>query len=133
MHGVKEVEQAVRELCIHKYQPLKYWDFVVNVNQKCSIENIDNCWITVSNSLDIDTKKINECSKNEGINILEKQVEFTKDVRSSPTLIINNTVYNGKRTSNDFKNFICSGFENIPESCKVKLNSDVDIKSTGNC
>ena len=48
MHGIQELNQGVRELCVQKYQPDKLWDFVMKINKACSASNADTCWEAVA-------------------------------------------------------------------------------------
>ena len=36
MHGIQELNQDVRELCVQKYQGDKLWNFVKEINAKCT-------------------------------------------------------------------------------------------------
>jgi len=44
MHGIQEVNQDVRELCVWKYQKDKFWSFLKEINKSCSSQNADTCW-----------------------------------------------------------------------------------------
>jgi len=134
MHGIEELNQDVRELCIYKYQPEKFWDYLMEVNQKCSLQDIRTCWEKTAKEKGIDTAKIIDCQEKEVLTLLEKEAELNKkyNVLGSPTVIINEAEYKGKRSPEGYKNGICSGFQNPPEECKQTLE-DSTSAATGGC
>jgi protein-disulfide isomerase len=135
MHGVQEVHQDVRELCIYKYQKDKYWDFLMKVNDACSAQNVDSCWEAVANSSGIDTGKVKSCYNSEAISLLQNEVDLNKKygVQGSPTLVINGVEYSGDRTPDAFKQGICSAFNNPPKECNTTLTSSGGATPTGGC
>jgi hypothetical protein len=78
--GVADVEQAVRELCVAKYQPEKLIDFVLASNQLIDPEdynsllnhqeNIENVIL----DLDIDLDQLDECFQQEAFELLEQEL-----------------------------------------------------------
>jgi hypothetical protein len=134
MHGIQELHQDVRELCIYKYQKEKYWDFVVAVNSQCSAQNVDTCWEAVANSSGIDTAKIKTCEKDEAVALLQNEVDLnTKySVRGSPMLVINGVAFNGGRTPEAYKQAICSAFTTAPALCNQTLNT-TGAAAAGSC
>jgi len=134
MHGIEELKEDLRELCIYKYEKEKFWDFLIEVNKKCNLKNIATCWKEVAKNHQIDISKIETCQDQEGITFLEKEVALNKkyQVAGSPTLIINGTNYQGQRTPEAFKKAICYGFENPPQECQKELEKNVSAPS-GSC
>jgi hypothetical protein len=148
MHGIQELNQNVRELCVWKYQKEKFWDFVKEINQKASSENVDSKWESIAQDLGIDVQKIKDCQKNEAIALLEKEVQLTSQkypvqdpsrhpskkipISGSPTLLINGMIYDGQRSSEDFKSAICLAFSNPPEECNQTL-SETQTETEGSC
>jgi len=126
MHGIGELNQDVREICISKYQPDKLWNFVEKINQKTNAHNVDDKWITIARDLKIDIKKIINCQNNEAEQLLaeEKKLNEKYGVKGSPTLIINDTEYQGERSSEGYKQAICQAFVNPPQECAVSLNQN---------
>ncbi|KUK83185.1 MAG: hypothetical protein XD98_0406 [Microgenomates bacterium 39_6] len=133
LHGEQELNQDVRELCVYKYQPEKFWDFLKEVNANCSYENADTCWTGPARTVGIDIGKISQCEKEEFSNLLDQEIALTEqhDVSGSPTLLINNTLYRGNRTAEDFKQAICSAFNNPPEECSVILGDEAEAAQGG--
>jgi hypothetical protein len=139
LHGDQELHQDVRELCVAKYQQDKFWDFIKEINNKCTANNADNCWESVAQQIGIDIEKIKKCQEEEQDDLLNSQVALTEKqyqvqdpsqhqgnttdiIVGSPTLVINDVIYDGSRTSEDYKNAICSAFINPPKECNQKLS-----------
>jgi len=125
MHGIEELKQDLRELCIFKYQKEKFWDYLIEVNEKCNLKNIATCWEKIAKKHQIDIEKIKNCQENEAISLLEKEVALNKkyQITGSPTLLINGTVYQGQRTPEAYKQAICAGFKTPPSECQKKLEN----------
>lgn len=136
MHGIQELNQDVRELCMWKYIDHDlWWDFLMKVNDECNSRNVDTCWESVAEKLGIDIEKIKTCQKEEAINLLAKEVELNKKygVRASPTVFINDEQYRGARTPEAYKKAICSGFINPPDECQQILSGSSASTPTGGC
>lgn len=134
MHGIQELHEDIRELCMYKYERANYWDYVLDVNSKCSASNVDTCWEAVAESHGMDTSRIKTCEENEALSLLAKEVELNAKygVQGSPTLIINGATYSGARTPEAYKSSICSAFTTSPASCGAQL-SDNGTAATGSC
>lgn len=120
MHGIQELNQNVRELCVAKYYGMTEWfDFVLKMNSDCNYENADSCWSAVAETLDLDTETIATCEAEEAIDLLESSVSMgnTLGVRGSPTVFIDGNQYGGSRTANGYLGALCAAFENAPEAC----------------
>ncbi len=127
MHGISELKEDVRQLCIWKYERDKFWPYIEKIYQgNCNLQNIDECWKTQAETLDINVAKIEECLENEALELLAKEVELNKKygVRGSPTILINETEYVGDRSPESFKQAICSAFNTPPEECSQTLSSE---------
>ncbi len=126
MHGIQELNEDVRELCIWKYYDHStWWDFVLQINENCNARNVDTCWVPIAKRLGIDTEKIKNCQKTEAINLLDEEIRLNQKygVRGSPTVFINDVSYNGARTPEAYKQAICSGFVTEPEECSKTLST----------
>ena len=134
MHGIQELNQGVRELCVQKYQPDKVWDFVLEVNSACTASNADTCWEGVAKTTGIDIAQIKACQKNEAIDLLKEEVALNEkyDVQGSPMLLINEKEFNGERTAEGYKTGVCAGFKTQPTECSQSLNSDTTT-ANGSC
>lgn len=150
MHGIQELHQDIRELCVAKYQKDKLWDFVKAINSEATSQDVDSKWESIAQKLGIDVGKVKACMNNEGLQFLEQETQLTNNqylvqnpenhngqekesISASPTLVINGVIYDGKRSSEDFKKAICSAFENPPQECNQSLENPQDANSTGSC
>lgn len=133
MHGIQELNQGVRELCVQKHQKDKFWDFVKEINSNCNYKNVDSCWEGIAKKIGVDVAKIKACQKNEALDILAQEVELNEKygVRGSPQLIINETEYQGSRTSEAYKQGICSAFNSVPDECSQTLSNEGGSASGG--
>lgn len=141
LHGPGEALEDLVEACVQKvYDSKTLMEFVTKVNGDCAdnyrdLSEMDKCWKRVANSMRLDTKRIESCAKGkEGLNLLreDESVADSYGVTGSPTLIINDEKYYGARTSESFKNGICSGFDQKPEECSQKLSSS-GSETSGGC
>jgi hypothetical protein len=150
MHGVGELNQDVRELCVWKYQKDKFWDFVKEINQNATSKDVDQKWEKIAQDLGIDVEKIKACQENEALDLLAKEKELTikeylvqnpaqhqgnesTTISASPTLVINGVIYDGQRSSEEFKKAICSAFKNPPQECKQSLSESSPSTAGGAC
>ena len=124
LHGIQELHEDVRQLCIWKYYNSSvWWDYVMKINENCNAENVDDCWADIASSLNIDVDKINTCSENEATDLLEQELSLNKqyDVRGSPTVFINDQLYRGERTARAFKQAVCAAFNEPPAECNQDI------------
>ncbi len=139
MHGIGELNQNIRELCVWKYQKDKFWNFIQEMNSKTDYKNTDQKWEEIAKGLGIEIGKIKECQKNETISLAQAELALTNrkylvqdpskndneeetTVSGSPTLVINGVIYGGGRSAEDYKKAICSAFEQEPAECNQVLN-----------
>jgi glutaredoxin len=134
LHGIQELNQGVRELCVQKYQKDKFWDFVKEINNSCDYKNVDSCWEGIAKKVGIDVAQIKTCQKDEALRILAQELELNKKygITGSPQLIINEAEYQGSRSSEAYKQGICSAFNSLPEECSQTLGSEAGSVS-GEC
>lgn len=126
IHGIQELNQGVRELCVQKYQKDKLWDFVKAINDNCNYQDVDSCWEGVARQVGVDIAKVKTCYKNEALDILAQEVELNEKygVKGSPQLFINETEYQGSRSSEAYKQGICSAFNSAPDECSQRLSNE---------
>ena len=136
MHGIGELNQDIREMCIYKYEPANYWKYIEQVNGHCDSQNIESCWEGVAKEVGIDTNQIKTCQKEEAIDLLNAEMAIAQEyeVEGSPTVFINDVLYEGSRSPEDYKNAICEGFkeESRPVECDEVL-SDESAGNEGSC
>ena len=134
MHGIQELNQGVRELCVQKYQRDKFWDFVKEINSSCNYRDADSCWEGIAEKVGVDVAQVKTCQKDEALRILTQELELNKKygISGSPQLIINDIEYMGSRSSEAYKQTICSAFNSPPEECSQVLSSE-DSSALGEC
>lgn len=152
MHGIQELNQGVRELCVQKYQPDKLWGFVSAINSQATVQNVDSKWEAIARSSGVDVDKIKKCQTEEATAILEQEVSLTSDeypvqnpashkgaetikISGSPTILINGVIYDGSRTIDGYKEAICSAFNDAPAECEQEITTDAgaDTVDPGSC
>jgi len=134
LHGVQELHQDVREICAYNLGNIaNWWKFITAVNTNCTASNADTCWAEQAKSAGLDTNKISTCENSQKTALLVKEnTESTKyQAQSSPTVYINETLYNGGRSPEDYKKAICASFENPPAECSQTLGAESTTTSGG--
>lgn len=124
LHGAAEAREDLRQLCIMKNYPDKYWKYISSFNGNCypiyrNDTALDSCWKNSASSAGIDSAKIDSCVNTDSLALIkaDEQAAGAYGVSGSPSLVINGATYNGARTSEGFKNAICSAFNNPPTEC----------------
>ena len=133
MHGINELNEDIRELCVAKYQPEKLWDFLEKMNKNTTTKNVEEKWEGIAREVGVNVDKIKKCQKEEAEDLLAEQVAFNKkyNITGSPTLLINGVRYRGARTPEAYKTAICKAFINPPEECQTKLEEGANSSSGG--
>lgn len=74
--GKPEIEESLRAVCVQKYYPERFWDYL-----SCRVKNIESSWW--DDCLEgADTKKIRSCSKGaEGEKLLEDNIALNKELK----------------------------------------------------
>lgn len=135
LHGEQEANQDVRELCVQKYQKAKYWDFVLAINNGATAQDVDSKWEAIAKNVGVDVAKIKDCQQKEYSSLLDAEITLSQKygAEGSPTLVINETTYQGDRTANAYKEGICSGFQTAPTECKTQLSNEASTAASGGC
>ncbi len=136
MHGVQELNQGIREMCVAKYLGMdSYFDFVLEMNKKCSSQNADTCWENVASNLGLNVNKIRTCEQQEGVEIAASDFALNQqfNVRGSPTVFLNGQSYDGGRTPQDYLNAICNKFTVKPKECNQQLGAATAAATQGGC
>jgi len=134
LHGVQELNQDVREIVAYNLGNLSnWWKFVSLVNSKCTSTDADTCWTVQAKEAGFDVNKIDSLVKTQTSTLLIKEIAEAKkyNASGSPTVYINETLYNGGRAPEDYKKAICSAFENPPEECNKVLGQESAATSGG--
>ena len=134
MHGVAEVNENIREMCIYNNYPAEtWWSYMDKMIDTCTLDDIEICWEGVAEEAGIDVPKIKTCLEDEGeaLMTLERQQVISMSATASPTIFINNDQYSGSRSEEDLKNAICSGFSTEPSECSQELSNNVEAAEGG--
>ena len=141
LHGLPEAKEDLRQLCVMKSNPDKFWDYVKLINDQCypiykNATQLASCQQNVTATLGIDNQKIETCATgSEGIALLRADEAITKNLKvtGSPTLFMNGQKYAGQRTAEAYKQAICARFETPPAECSVNLSAVASAASSGSC
>jgi glutaredoxin len=141
LHGMPEVKEDLRQICILNKNPEQFWDYVSRFNEACysqsqNADRLDACWRNVTAAAGIDTKSIESCATGEeGLALLKADEALSGRDRadSSPTLVINGQEYTGSRTPDAYKQAICDRFEAAPAECSTILPPVQGAVAGGNC
>ncbi|MEM2174549.1 MAG: hypothetical protein QXI58_02865, partial [Candidatus Micrarchaeia archaeon] len=100
MHGVSELKEDIRQMCVIKYYPEKWIEYITEINNNCNYKNVESCWEGIAEKVGINASKIKECASSEGIQMAKEDLELNKkyDVAGSPTMFINDVEYIGGRS-----------------------------------
>lgn len=130
LHGATEAREDLRQTCIQKNYPEKYWNYLSSFNSGCypvyrNETALDSCWKSSAASAGINATKTESCVNTDALALIKAdgQAVSAYGVSGSPTLIINGAAYGGARSSEDFKNAICSAFSNPPAECSQNVGT----------
>jgi len=125
MHGDKEAQENLKQICIREEQPDKYWSYI-----SCYIKkgDFDGCL----SSANIDNEKLNNCMADSLKGLKYAKEDFDSQNKygasASPALMLNGEKVSefdfGGRTAEAVKALLCCGFNNIPDTCSKKLTTD---------
>ncbi len=140
LHGLEEAKEDLRQVCIMKYAPGKYWSYLMDINTNCypnyrDSAVMDACWKNASTKLGINVSQIETCAYgSEGLELLkvDETLSAQNGISGSPTIIINGVMYSGARNSDAFKQAVCSAFTTAPSECNQSL-STAGQAASGNC
>ncbi len=130
MHGVFELKEDIRQKCIFKYYPEKWWNYAVCMISKYRRNPWHNDtlspWQDCAEQAGISIDDVLGCMQTEGMKLIAEDYELNKKygVTASPTLFINGEMYTGERTPEALKKEICNHFKAKPKECEEKLSSE---------
>lgn len=135
MHGINELSEDVRQLCIWKYYSEDvWWDYAGCINENCSSASVEECWKDCAVQTGVNAEKIQKCFEEEAIDLLsvDKALGDSLGVRGSPTLFFNSTVsYSGSRSVEGYKQAVCN-LDSSLSGCSETIQS-VDSQAEGGC
>jgi thioredoxin 1 len=128
MHGQKESDENLRQICLREEQPDKYWKYI-----SCFLEsgNASQCLRTA----EVDEVKLDGCLADEkrGLRYAMDDLNLTQQlgIKASPTLILNGEKVKdsdfGGRNEEAIKNLLCCGFRSEPDYCETNLGTEKAI------
>jgi hypothetical protein len=133
LHGVNELYEDMRQICIWREYREKWWDYAFCINNGCTVENVETCWASCAEKYDISVAKIRACQKEDGIEIAKENRDLSDALKAygSPSFYVNNASYEGtERTSEILKTAICKGFLKQPPECGMKLQQPSLVTET---
>jgi glutaredoxin len=141
LHGDQELNQNVREICAFAQMKAassvnaldKWWQFVTLVNEKCDSNDADSCWTAQAKAAGLNVSQIAQCQSSQAKSFLANELlESEKyQVSGSPTVFINDVLYNGGRAPEDYKKAICASFNSPPQECSTVLGQESNAASGG--
>ena len=87
-NGTAEVEEYLRAVCVQKYYPEKFWDYLI-----CRSKNIRTCYWEDCFSGKVDVARVKSCARGaEGISLLRENTSLNKQLQifSGPTYLLDN-------------------------------------------
>ncbi len=126
LHGQPEVEGNKVQLCAAKYNPDKYMDMIGCMNKNAQL--IPDNWEDCAKGLDVENIKV--CYEGEeGDKLLSDSFARADNVSASgsPTIYLNDELYNGRRTENDFTKAICNEIPNHPFCKDLPKTKEIEL------
>ncbi len=143
LHGQDEVDEDKRQVCIIKYYPKKWMDYIECIANKyleTKYQPPKNYWKECAKKNGINIDKVKKCAEgDEGTELLKENIKDanSKGIGASPTIFVNGEEYYGGRDKESFISGIClavnktiSGCENVtePESVLLTVLNDKRCK-----
>lgn len=119
LHGEPEVQGDIAQLCVNKYAPQKFMDFLMCQNK--TVREVNTNWKACAQQFGIDVAKVEACfNGQEGKDLLKASSERAQARRAggSPTIYVNDKPYQGGRSTNAFMRAFCQELpEPKPQPC----------------
>jgi len=125
MHGDKEAQENLKQICVREEQKDKYWTYLGCYMQEGKSQEC-------STTAGLDVSALDQCVSDSNRGLKYAQTDFNLagkfNVSGSPTLVLNQkqTVSEfdfGGRIPNSIKNIVCCGSKNKPAFCSQDLSS----------
>lgn len=126
MHGDKEAQENLRQICIREEQTAKYWDYLGCYMKKGESENC-------LSSTGVDTAGLTACTQDSSRGLKYAQADFDLankfNVGGSPTLLLNDTQIVsefdfGGRVANAIKEVVCCGSKTKADFCSTEISKE---------
>ena len=131
LHGEPEVKGNIVQLCAKSYysEDYKYMDFIICQNK--DMKNVDTNWETCALENNMDVEKLRTClESDEGKELLRTSMQkaIAREARGSPTMYVNDALYQGQRDSLSFQRAVCNEVEHEACASIPECASDADCK-----
>jgi hypothetical protein len=135
MHGLNELREDMRQLCIFRdYGIGTFFNYTAQINNGCKLSEVDTCWKPIAGNSSINATAVEACVESDGLALVkaEKALDDRFGIGGSPSIVINDAVYDGSRAANDLKEALCTGFNSKPSECSQTV-SDTGQQAQGGC
>jgi predicted DsbA family dithiol-disulfide isomerase len=108
LHGQPEVDENLRQVCIIKKTPEKFFDYVSCINE--DYQRAGSIWRDCAAKAGLDSNAINSCATgDEGKQLLRENIKRSNelDIGSSPTYYINGEPFEGGRDERALTRGVC--------------------------
>ncbi|MBW6462372.1 MAG: hypothetical protein K0B07_04975 [DPANN group archaeon] len=137
LHGQKEVDENIRQVCAIKYAEDTYFDYILCQNKNYEAgQDLGTTWKTCATETSIDVETIDTCfTGDEGKELLRANIALTNElgIGSSPTFLVNNQVkFGGALPADEIKTNFCA-VNKDSEGCETTLSTNTNIAPSGAC
>ena len=138
LHGAGEAAEDLRQICINKLYPEKYWSYLDLIDAGYSAgtvtaNNVADKWAAFATSVGIDANAVQSCVQTDAMTIIKQYNTDAKayGATSSPTFILNGTHASVARTPDGIKTAICDAFNTAPAKCSETLSATGTAATSG--
>ncbi|NOQ55956.1 MAG: thioredoxin domain-containing protein [Nanohaloarchaea archaeon] len=137
LHGQKEVNENIRQVCAIKYAEDTYFDYILCQNKNYEAgQDLDTTWEACATETSIDIETMDTCSNgDEGKELLRANIALTDElgIGSSPTFLVNNQVkFGGALPADEIKTNFCAENPDTKD-CDATLSTNTNITPSGTC
>jgi len=128
LHGQPEVDENMRQLCIIKNNPDKFFDYLREFNP--DYRNAETSFEAAADAVGLDAEAIRACSETQEtkelfIENIEKSGEL--QVSGSPTIYINGAKYSGSRSEQGITTALCEAIPNSDVCANIEVADPVSV------
>jgi len=135
MHGIDELNENIRQACVDRdYDSETLWTYLKYVYDNCALSNINTCWLDAAEAASVDSDAVSACQDADGASLMaaERALNVEYGVGGSPAVFVNGEKFNGGRAPENYKQAICTGFEDSPAGCEETVGAAAEA-ATGSC
>lgn len=118
MHGIPELKGNIVQLCVNEIAPEKGLDFISCQNK--TADKIPGNWESCVEALELDKEKVEACYEGDkGLELMRENAKFAEEIQAqgSPTIYLNDKLYQGGRSDLDFQRAICQTIDSQHKEC----------------